>query len=73
MGGGVEKQKASPRIHKIPESIRNFPFLPIRGDPWGSGGRPLGVPIKAQHPTRKREINEAAAGGWRRKENEMKR
>ena len=40
----------------------------FRGAPWGSGGRPAGAPINAQHPTRKLEINETTADGWRRKE-----
>ena len=69
-----EKRKAAPGIHKIPDSSRNFPILPIRGVPWGSvggsGRRSARVDINAQRPTRICEINEIAVDGRRRKKNE---
>ena len=38
MGGAERKTKAGTGIRKIPDSIRNFAILPIRGSPWGSVG-----------------------------------
>ena len=64
MGGEErEKQKADPRIAKIPDSGRNSAILLFRSAPWGSGRRSDGAAINAQHPTRQRKIHETAADG----------
>ena len=38
MGDEEIKIKADPRIHKIPDSLRNSDILPLRSVPWGSVG-----------------------------------
>ena len=63
-----DSRKGDQGIRKIPDSILNFPILPLRGAPRGSGGAlRRGAIDTNQHLERKFEINETTANGRRRK------
>ena len=52
-------------VFVISQFYRSVAF---RGVPWGSGGRPSGVAINAQHSTRKCEIDESTVDGAEEKQ-----